>query len=216
MLCTIIPVKSLALAKGRLAGILTPSERRALVLAMLQDVLTAVRATRGVDRVGVVSVDVAALTLAGDMGAEAMSDEASDLNGALAQAATYYAASGAATILVLPADVPLISSGEIERLIALRAGVRGVALAPSRDGGTNALLMWPPLALPFLFGHASLASHAQAARKRGIEPQLFRSPGLELDVDRPDDLWALAERDGMTAAQRLVRELSIFERIACV
>jgi 2-phospho-L-lactate/phosphoenolpyruvate guanylyltransferase len=63
-----------------------------------------------------------------------------------------------------------------------------MVIAPSRDGGTNALLAWPPLVLPFLFGVGSQARHMAAARERGLGVYEFRAPGMELDVDRPDDL----------------------------
>ena len=39
---------------------------------------------------------------------------------------------------------------------------------------------------------------------------------VAVDVDRPDDLLLLAERDGQTEAQRLVRELCVAERVMCV
>jgi 2-phospho-L-lactate guanylyltransferase len=216
MICAIIPVKALALAKGRLSSILTAAERRALVLAMLGDVLAALGAARGVERVGVISADETVLALALALGAEALHDRAPDLNAALAQAAGHYADAGASAALVLPADVPLLTPGEIERLVATRAGASGGLIAPSRDGGTNALLIWPPLALPFLFGQQSLARHQAAAHARALALRTFHTPGLELDVDRPDDLLLLAEAAGATAAQRLVRALNLCERMACV
>ena len=42
-LWAVIPVKSLASAKGRLSRVLGPSQRRLLVLAMLRDELTVLR-----------------------------------------------------------------------------------------------------------------------------------------------------------------------------
>jgi 2-phospho-L-lactate/phosphoenolpyruvate guanylyltransferase len=153
------------------------------------------------------------LALAAARGAEALTDHAADLNAALAQAAAHYAARGAMATLVLPADVPLIQSREIDDLIASH-GPRGLVIAPSRDGGTNALLGGP--GLPFLFGAGSLARHLDAARVRGLTARVFRSPGLEIDVDRPDDLLLLAESDGETETQRLARELCVAERVMCV
>ncbi len=216
MVYAIVPVKTLQLAKGRLSSILTASERRALVLAMLGDVLAALGAARGVDRVGVVSADATVLAQAAALGADALPDHAADLNAALAQAAGHYAARGAPATLVLHADIPLVTPGEIERMVVSRSGARGAVIAPARDSGTNALLTWPPLALPFLFGAGSLARHRAAARERGFEARIVRAPGLELDVDRPDDLLYLAEAGGETAAQRLARELSLCERVMCV
>ncbi len=216
MISAIIPVKALPLAKSRLGALLSASERRALVLAMLGDVLAAVGAARSIDHIGVISADPTVLALATARGAEALPDHARDLNAALAQAAAHYAARGAAATLTLPADIPLVQSPEIDDLIAARATARGMVIAPSRDGGTNALLVWPPLALPFLFGVGSQARHMAAAHERNMAVREFRTPGMELDVDRPDDLLLLAEIDGETETQRLVRELCVAERVMCV
>lgn len=216
MLTAIVPVKKLSSAKARLSSLLSQAERRDLVLAMLEDVLDALRAARSVERVGVISADPVVLGRAAGLGAEALIDGAANLNGALAQAAGHYAALGASGVLVLPADVPLVTHAEIEALVATLGRGPGVALVPARDGGTNALLARPPLALPFLFGSDSLERHREAARARALHAHLFRGDGLALDVDRPDDLLQLAERAGETMAQRLARELSVAERVMCV
>lgn len=216
MISAIIPVKALPLAKSRLGALLSGPERRALVLAMLGDVLAALSAARSLDHVGVISADTVVLAHAAALGAEALPDHARDLNAAFVQAAAHYAARGAAATLALPADIPLVQPAEIDGLIAARRSARGMVIAPSRDGGTNALLVWPPLILPFLFGQGSLARHLAAAHERGLAARELRSPGLELDVDRPDDLLLLAETDGETATQQLVRELCVADRVMCV
>jgi len=216
MIATIIPVKALPLAKSRLSTLLSGPERRALVLAMLSDVLATAGAARSIAHFGVISADPTVLALASARGAEALPDHAHDLNAALTQAAAYYVARGAAAVLTLPADIPLVQPRALDDLIATRTTTRGMAIAPSRDGGTNALLTWPPLALPYMFGVGSQARHLAAAHERGLTVREFRDPGMELDVDRPDDLLLLAETDGETETQQLVRELCVAERVMCV
>ena len=216
MIAAIIPVKALPLAKSRLGALLSGPERRALVLAMLGDVLAATSAARSLDHVGVISADPTVLALAATRGAQALPDHADNLNAALTQAATHFAAHGAVAVLALPADIPLVQSRDIDDLIAARSTARGMVIAPSRDGGTNALLAWPPLALPFLFGVGSRVRHLAAAHEHRLEVREFRTPGLELDVDHPDDLLLLAETDGETETQRLIRELCVAERVMCV
>ncbi|HEU4323678.1 MAG TPA: 2-phospho-L-lactate guanylyltransferase [Roseiflexaceae bacterium] len=207
----VVPVKNLGRAKGRLAPALAPAQRRELVLAMLADVLGALRAARAVGTLGgyaVISRDAEVLAYAAAQGATPLHDRAEDLNDALAQAASHYARRGAAGLLVLPADVPLVAPAEIARL-AKAAPAPGIAVAPSRDGGTNALLVRPPMALPFLFGVGSLARHLDAARARGLPATVFHAAGLSLDVDSPDDLALLADSPGDTAAQRAVRGMCV-------
>lgn len=216
MLAAIVPVKVLAQAKSRLSNILSAQERRALVQAMLDDVLTALLATRGVGHIVVISADPAVLAQAAARGADALLDRQADLNAALTQAAEYCAARGAQAVLALPADLPLATPGALERLLAAAGAPPYAVIAPSRDGGTNALLVHPPLALPYRFGVGSMARHSAAARDNAVALRLVYDDRLSLDVDQPDDLLLLAERDGASATQLLLRELCISERVMCV
>ena len=70
MICAIVPVKPLQIAKTRLSDLLTISERGMLVLAMFDDVLAALGAARGIERIGVVSADRTVLARAAALGAE--------------------------------------------------------------------------------------------------------------------------------------------------
>lgn len=216
MLAAIVPVKPLTQAKSRLSNILSAAERRLLVQTMLGDVLTALLAARRVDCVGVISADPAVLAQARAHGVEALPERQADLNAALTQAGLHYAGQGARATLVLPADLPLATPAAIERLIAACDRAWTAALAPSRNGGTNALLTRPPLALPYRFGPNSQARHVAAARAHAVELRAIYDDRLSLDADRPDDLLLLAEQPGATATQALLRELCITERIMCV
>ncbi len=205
MLHAIVPVKHLEHAKMRLSSVLSPSERRVLVLAMLGDVLHALRAAPAVAHVSVISRDSTVLHAAAQHGAEAIVDRMHGLNEALTQAAMHVAARGAEALLVLPADLPLVTPRDVDALVAVLGTEPSVVFAASRDGGTNALLVRPPLALPFLYGANSLARHMEAAQQRGVRVEIVQSPGLTLDVDQPDDLTLLAETAGNTAAQQFAR-----------
>ena len=66
----IIPVKTLERAKQRLAPVLPAQVRRELVLAMLQSVLAAAAAAKGLSRILVVTPDQTVAALAPAKGAE--------------------------------------------------------------------------------------------------------------------------------------------------
>src|SRR5205814_1389728 len=75
---------------------------------------------------------------------------------------------GCDALLVLPADVPLVTARDVEALLELAEPGRGVALCPDRAGsGTNALLRRPPAAIPARFGPHSLARHRRTAALAG-------------------------------------------------
>ena len=70
--CAIVPVRAGGVGKSRLAGVLSWPRRERLIEAMLDDVLAALRAARGIDAIVVVSPDLqqapAGTTLLGDRG----------------------------------------------------------------------------------------------------------------------------------------------------
>src|SRR5207248_3307049 len=113
-LCAVVPVKELDRAKERLASVLPPEGRRALMLAMLEDVLTALAATPGLGRLAVVTVDIEAGRLASRYGARIIEIGGRDgHSGAVAAAASLLAAEGCPGMLTLPGDIPLVAPGEI-------------------------------------------------------------------------------------------------------
>ena len=135
MLVAIVPVKPLQIAKTRLSDLLTISERRMLVLAMLDDVLAALGVARGIERIGVISADRTVLARAAALGADQLLDTVGDLNAALAQAAGYYAARGARTNLIVHADVPLVAPPVVPVAVAAPGSFRFAVLVVGRGGG---------------------------------------------------------------------------------
>jgi 2-phospho-L-lactate/phosphoenolpyruvate guanylyltransferase len=89
----------------------------------------------------------------------------------------------------LPADLPLLTVEDLRHLHHLAATGRGLVIAPSRGGGTSALLLRPPHAIPFAFGPASFAQHCRLAAEHGYGCVVYESPTLAFDVDTPAD-WA--------------------------
>ena len=185
----VVPVKRFADSKCRLAGVLAPEARRQLSTAMLRDVLAALTATPGVDRIVLATSEPSAAVF----GCPIIDDGAGDLNVAIARAAAALDAAGAERMLVLPADVPLVTAPEIAQILAAGEAVP-VVVAPDEKGiGTNALLLSPPAAIAPRFGADSRACHAAAARDLGLASRDLRLPNLGFDVDEPEDLARLAQ-----------------------
>ena len=70
----VLPIKTFARAKHRLAEAVDVPDRRALAEAMVGDVLQALAAVRGLDRLVVVTAEPRAATAARDAGAEVVHD----------------------------------------------------------------------------------------------------------------------------------------------
>ena len=166
MTVAVVPVRILGEGKSRLAGVLSPPRRAALVHSMLRRVLAALGAARRIDRIVVVTPDE---QLPLPAGIEVLHDHGTGLNAAVRLAQTQLAAQGASAMLVVAADAPQVTAEEIDRLIE-RSRELDVAVVPDRRGeGTNALWLRLPIRLMPQYGPGSAAAHADAARRLGLK-----------------------------------------------
>ncbi len=199
-LWAIVPIKPLRRGKSRLAGVLTDDERTFINYAMLGNTLKALKATPEVDHVLVVSRDPSALALARDFNAKTLQEDSSsnNLNTALKRAAVVAQLYAAQAVLVLPADLPLITSESIRALIRLADRPPVVVIAPDRrHDGTNALLIKPAGLIDFQYGPGSSILHMEQARKYNVRVEICELPELALDLDIPEDLNLLQQIDGL-------------------
>jgi 2-phospho-L-lactate/phosphoenolpyruvate guanylyltransferase len=192
----IVPVKEFAGAKQRLSPALSPEERRALAAIMLEDVLEAVSAVRGLAGLIVVTVDPAATSLAIRYGARVVNEGAREGHtGAVAAAQRLLVREGRAAMMTMPSDIPLLTSAEIAATIAAHGAAPAFTIVPAHDDlGSNTIVCSPPEAVPLRFGEDSFYPHLDAARKQGIEPLVVRHPGIGMDIDNPVDLIAFLKR----------------------
>jgi 2-phospho-L-lactate/phosphoenolpyruvate guanylyltransferase len=187
----VVPVKDLRGTKSRLAPVLDPGARAGLTLYMMGRVVAALREA-GVEDVCVVSPDRIVLTEAQRRGATPLIQESRGLNPALEEGRRRALDRGASTLLVLPADLPLLDAEDV-RAVLVSAG-EGPSVVISPDGahsGTNALLLKPPDVLPFAFGLDSFEVHLGAARRRDLDVHVCERTHLAFDLDTAGDLARL-------------------------
>ena len=142
-----------------------------------------------------VSRDPHALTVARTHGARTvLEDGQPHLNTALKRAtvvAQVYATRG---VLVLPADLPLVSPQDIRELISRAVNPPVVVIAPDRHHkGTNALLISPSGLIEYDFGDNSFERHCERVRQAGARLEIVDLPTLGLDLDLPEDLEIVRE-----------------------
>lgn len=221
MIAALVPAKSLAQAKSRLAGVLVDDERRRLALAMLEDVLGALIASPRIGLAAVVSPDAAVLALADRLGGQSILEppDSRGVNQALAHALAALVRRNIEALLVLPVDVPAIAPTEVDAVIDALPPDGGVVLCPSLAHGTSALALRPPNAIPFRFGENSFAAHRREASTRGLPTRVLRIPSLANDIDDPQDLIDLLSRPVETptraaATLRLLSEIDLARRLA--
>jgi len=201
MRAALIPMKDLANAKQRLAPLLDERQRAELALAMLTDVIDACVGSGAFDLVAVVSADSEVCWHVRELGAKPIVEPATlrtesglqALNAGLTFAQRYLARRvGASELVIIPADVPLATGGDIYSVVeTLGEDAPRAVVVPSSDNGTNALAMRPAEALPMRFGPDSAAAHVAAAHDAGLGVVTLEVEGLRFDVDSTDDLAAL-------------------------
>ncbi len=187
----IIPVKPLARAKSRLARALKAPMRAALVRSIFSRTLDVIAQAQRIDGIIVVSRDLTILELARQRSAVTLIESDSGLNPAITQAAHWAQAHHARSAIIIPVDLPLITSAELDALIARAVEDRCIVIAPDRhEDGTNVLLVRPPDAIHFAYGASSFNAHRAQAIERGLIVHEYRSPATAFDIDVPDDLEA--------------------------
>ena len=201
----VVPVKSFNNAKKRLASVLTAQQRRGLMKYMLDDVLSAIAATPEVEAITVVTSDSEVAQWVGnvaprittplrvfDPGLPAVNILAeAGLRHAYSSAAADLISRGASTMLLLPADIPLVTKAELQELFAEHTNPGVSIAAAGSDGGTNALLVSPPNIIAPAFGVNSCQRHGELAREHGLQPVVLNTSGLDLDIDTVADLRTL-------------------------
>lgn len=194
-----MPLRSLSTGKARLGGVIDAEEREELLVGLLRRTLALLAAWPPLAGVHVVSADPAVLVVAANSGANPVREQESGLNPAIEQGIHAAAAAGAAAVLVLPGDLPLLEPASLDRLLeaadaALAAGAGGpiVVIAPAdARHGTNGLLLSPVDVIRPKFGSNSFEAHVLAARDADATLLVVTEPGFGFDLDTTEDLERL-------------------------
>jgi 2-phospho-L-lactate/phosphoenolpyruvate guanylyltransferase len=207
----VLPVRSLDSAKSRLADVLTPIERAALTLAMLEDVLDATTVMPGWDT-WVLSPDEAVLEIAAGRGVRPVTEAHGPLGTAVVQAETEAADAGVNTLAVVLPDLPLLTPAALTRALHT---LGPVVLAPSADGaGTNLLLRRPPAAIDAHFGTDSFRRHLEDAAERDLPTSVIEARELAFDLDAPGDILTVLTDRRRTRTRAVLQEMDAGSRLA--
>ena len=185
----IIPFKKEG-AKSRLGRFLSESEREALALKMLKDVLAAL-STSKIDKVELLTTG-SADELADEVPVNAnkttltvrVRQDYRGLNEALNAVLT----EEKEPVLILMADVPLTTPESINELIAHE---EDVVIAPGRKGGTNALFLRKPHEFFVSYYGTSYLAHRETAKQRNLSHAVYDSFFISTDIDEVEDLIEL-------------------------
>jgi 2-phospho-L-lactate/phosphoenolpyruvate guanylyltransferase len=212
--CAVVPVKNLADSKMRLSQVLSPHERRQLTLAMVEDVLAAVNASV-VNAAVVTGEDAEVEAVAKRFGADYLPANGLRLNPAINLATEWCIGRNARSVLVVPADIPLLTPKNVDRILDLGGhGGKAVVLSPSQNWGTNAIYQNPAGLVPACFGAKSFVRHIQEALRRHASARLYFSEEIALDIDSAGDLKRLFYAKSQTVSKRTLLEIAAKNRAA--
>lgn len=194
----LVPVKTLDSAKQRLSACLG-ADRAGFTLAMLEDVLIALNDSRTLTRVAVVTADSQVAEIGKAYGAVVINEVfPNGMNQAIHLGMKTLRKLGARRVLVLPADVPLATGAEIDRLMLelelQRASTDNpaIGIGPSTDqNGTNFLCLPTDCNFEFHYGHDSYRQHQGEGMANALTPVALMSSTLARDIDHTQDVYDL-------------------------
>ncbi|MGH9043394.1 MAG: 2-phospho-L-lactate guanylyltransferase [Acidimicrobiales bacterium] len=175
----LVPIKSFQAAKERLQGVLSETERVALVKSMADRVLKAAAPLP----VAVVCDDVAVADWARQRGALVVWEPGRGLNGAVQAGIERFACLGVLRATVVHADLPNAAGiGSLEPF-------DGVTLVPDRqEDGTNLIRLPVSCGFRFSYGPGSFGRHVQECERLAVDVRVLHSTELAFDIDSPKDL----------------------------
>ena len=203
----ILPVKHLKDSKTRLKNVLSDEQRWQFNYLMVIDTLQTLCSSEHVQGVTMISSDQSLSRLAEQYHVKfILTEKDSGYSNDAMDAINTLSKNDVDKIAIIPADLPLLSYHDLELLDNTHE--QGVTLcAAEKDGGTNALVFTPPLAIPLLFGLDSCKNHQQVAIDRGVTVNTVQASGIQRDVDRADDLLWLSKQSSGGQAWAYVKKI---------
>lgn len=189
----VVPVKDPAVGKTRLAPVLDAGQRRELCLFLARRTLEFCAEAFGAECTIVVTGAPDIMRWASQAHVQVIPEPAggNGLNAAIILGAAQAHRCGADGLLVVPADLALLSVDELRAAAKAIPAAPGCLIVPDRrDSGTNMLGLAPLREDLFAFGEGSLKRHSELAQRAGYEVRIHRSTALGLDLDLPEDYAA--------------------------
>ncbi len=162
--------------KSRLSSVLSAAERELFAEAMLTDVILSLKGA-GCDPFILSTVPLHCAYAKVNVSAEELNPA---LNGLIG--------SSSGPLLIIMADLPLVTPGVVRRMISTTCDM---ALGPGRGGGTNAIFIKDRSRFHVDYYGASFLKHREIADKAGLSCEIVDSFRLHTDVDEREDLVEL-------------------------
>lgn len=195
-LWAIVPIKPLRRGKSRLSTILSEKERAQLNHQLFTNTINVLREVKSISDILVVSRDSDVLTEAREMEVRTVTENGTpELNNALRRASLFSKNFSTEGVLIVPADLPLLTPYDVESFLQERVQPPMIVISPDRRRkGTNMLLIDPADLITFSYGQDSFEKHKELAVLSGAQVITYENERIALDLDIPEDYDMLRER----------------------
>jgi 2-phospho-L-lactate guanylyltransferase len=186
----IVPAKQFEKGKSRLASLLDMRDRVKLGELLLDCTLHTLENATTLYSTVVISTDRRAKKIAKMHGAIFVDERKHiGVNNAVNIANDYCTRAGAIATVVVPQDLPLALSEDIDKICnAAKDYERCLIICPSaRYDGSNVLLRRPPKLIDSHYNNNSFNMHINAAKKVGAKIKIVLSHRMMRDLDTPED-----------------------------
>jgi 2-phospho-L-lactate guanylyltransferase len=186
----VIPCKSFAAGKSRLASVLSPARRDMLCRSLLAGTVGLAAKLVARQDIHIVSSDNNVAGVAAGLGVHCGGENDHDLNSALTFSVARIVAqeqNAERNLLILPIDLAFNGPAAMAPVLAARTDI---VIVPDRaDQGTNLLRLAANVAVTFRFqyGDSSFSRHRAEAGSHGLSVEILRDPALCFDLDTPGD-----------------------------
>ena len=201
----VVAVQSTDNAKSRLSSGLSPFHRRNLVVAMLEDLLIAIREVHNGPLV--IVTESSEYTEIGErFGSDVVFDDGKGFKEAAETAILHIADNDLSdSILILPGDLPQAQSSDLNTILEILSSTQSdiVALSASEDGGTTALGVKPYSMFSPQFGPDSANKHRDEANRNAMKIIELSLESFKIDVDTIDDLIRIENTVGRQTKKTL-------------
>ncbi len=181
----VVPLRSFARGKARLADALDDDARRAFTRTMAERVVAAA----GSRPIVIVSSAPEVISWSSALGLASVSDPGS-LDLAAAAGRQWVRDRGLGRVVVMHADLPLATA--LDGIADDGDAPVAVVVPDHRDDGNPVLAIPSAAQFAFAYGPGSCARHVAEARRCGLDVRVVRDRALGFDVDDASDLEALA------------------------
>jgi len=175
----VIPYKK-SRAKSRLSPVLNQEEREEFVEIMLDQVIDSVIGA-GIETIDILSPSMHGLE---NMEKARVLLDKGDLNEALNR----YLEQAKEPVLIVMADLPLLSPNHI---VEITSTEKDVCIVPGKGGGTNLLFIKDPSRYRVRYYGSSFLTHCSIAADAGQNIEIYDSFLAGTDIDEPEDLVEL-------------------------